>query len=205
MGIENLQEAAQQIGRFLQTFTVSGGLKLRFRVKIVNSPSGQDPTPDPNPELSPVAPDAERTLYVEFAGPDTPLLTARNGEVLHALEHLAVKMLRLEPDQQQRVSFDADHFKANHDRQMRESAVAAIDHVRATGRPHPFPAMNARDRRTLHLILAESGLPTASSGEGPGRFVVLYPEGADTSRPVVSEGHNRADDSGRVRQAFRHR
>ena len=29
----------------------------------------------------------------------------------------------------------------------------------------------------LHLVLATSGLPTASSGEGPRRFVVVYPLG----------------------------
>jgi spoIIIJ-associated protein len=29
----------------------------------------------------------------------------------------------------------------------------------------------------LHLFLRDSGLQTASSGEGPRRFVVLYPEG----------------------------
>ena len=29
----------------------------------------------------------------------------------------------------------------------------------------------------LHLFLKESGLQTASTGEGPRRYVVLYPEG----------------------------
>ena len=37
--------------------------------------------------------------------------------------------------------------------------------------------MNSRERRMLHLFLRDSGLRTASSGEGPRRFVVLYPEG----------------------------
>jgi spoIIIJ-associated protein len=37
--------------------------------------------------------------------------------------------------------------------------------------------MNSRERRMLHLFLRDSGLQTASSGEGPRRFVVLYPEG----------------------------
>ncbi|MGD0798717.1 MAG: R3H domain-containing nucleic acid-binding protein [Acidobacteriaceae bacterium] len=149
--------------------------------------------------------DTPRTLYVEFSGPDTHVLTAHNGEVLNALEHLALKILRLEPEEQERISFDADHFKANRERFMRESASAAIERVRATGRPHPFPAMNSRDRRTLHMLLSDSGLPTASSGEGPGRFVVLYPEGADVSEQPLTQSPRRADDSGRIRQAFRHR
>jgi spoIIIJ-associated protein len=140
---------------------------------------------------------------VEFSGPDTPVLVARNGEVLNALEHIAAKILRLEPEEHDRVSFDADHFKANRDRQMREWAAAAIERVRATGRPHSFPAMSSRERRMLHMVLSESGLPTASSGEGAGRFVVLYPAGADTSAPVVAPQPRR--DAEGVRKAFRPR
>jgi spoIIIJ-associated protein len=131
------------------------------------------------------------------------VLTAHNGEVLNALEHIATKILRLEPDAHDQVSFDADHFKANRDRQLQASAADAIERVRATGRPHPFPPMTSRERRMLHLILSESGLPTASSGEGPGRFVVLYPAGADTSVPMVSQQPARRHND--IRERFRHR
>jgi spoIIIJ-associated protein len=206
MPIDDLAEAAQTIGKFLQAFTLSGGLRLRFRVKVRGTASSDPGNGEGLDESSPVpagAQETPRTLYVEFSGPDTHVLTSHNGEVLNALEHLAVKILRLELEEHERVSFDADHFKANRDRQMREVASAAIERVRATGRPHPFPPMNSRDRRMLHMILSDSGLPTASSGEGPGRFVVLYPEGSDTSQPAVAQ--DRADTSGRIRQAFRHR
>ena len=164
------------------------------------------------PPVEAVAKDGPRALYVEFTGPDTPLLTACNGELLNALEHIATKMLRLEPNEHDRVAFDADQFKANRDRQMRESAAAAIERVRATGEPHAFPPMNSRERRMLHMLLSESGLPTASSGEGPGRFVVLYPKGADTSAPfnfsatgASQPPPRRHHDANQVRNAFRPR
>jgi len=147
--------------------------------------------------------DGPRDLYVEFSGPDTPILIARNGEVLNALEHIATKILRLEAEEHDRVSFDADHFKANRERQLREWAVAAVERVRATGRSHAFPAMSSRERRSLHMILSESGLATASSGEGPGRFVVLYPEGADASE--LEAPAPRRPDISAVRKAFRPR
>jgi spoIIIJ-associated protein len=208
--MNDVNQAAQTIGRFLQTFTLNGGLRLRFRVKVRGAALG-DSANDANPDSGPASQSAEgqgkelrRTLCVEFSGPDTHLLTARNGEVLSALEHIAVKILRLELEDQELVSFDADHFKADRDRQMRESASAAVERVRSTGRPHPFPAMNSRDRRMLHLILKDSGLQTSSSGEGPGRFVVLYPEGTDVSQPAVAQNRT-AEDAGRLRHAFRHR
>ncbi len=199
--MDDVAQAAQTIATFLQAFTAKGGLRLRFRVKLRGGKSANGTTA----ETDESTPDAPRTLYVEFSGPDTPLLTARNGEVLNALEHVATKILRLEPDAHDQVAFDADHFKANRDRQLRDSAAAAIERVQSTGRPHAFPAMTSRERRMLHLILSESGLPTASSGEGPGRFVVLYPAGADTSVPMVAEQAPRRRDPQRIRDTFRHR
>jgi spoIIIJ-associated protein len=201
--MDDVGQAAQTIAGFLQTFTLNSGLKLRYRVKLRSAkPTSESADAD---TTAAAAGDSPRNLYVEFSGPDTPVLTGHNGEVLNALEHIATKILRLEPEEHDLVSFDADHFKANRDRQMRDSAAAAVERVRATGRPHSFPAMTSRERRMLHLILSESGLPTASSGEGPGRFVVLYPEGADTSAPMVSEPPMRRPDANRIRDTFRHR
>jgi spoIIIJ-associated protein len=202
--MDDVARAAQTIGKFLQSFTSAGGLRLRYRVKLRSSKTAAEASPEAE-EATEGANDAPRSLYVEFIGPDTPVLTARNGEVLNALEHVATKILRLEPDAHDQVSFDADHFKANRDRQLRDSAAMAIERVRATGRPHPFPAMTSRERRMLHLILSESGLPTASSGEGPGRFVVLYPAGSDTSEPMDTQPPVRRHDANRIRENFRHR
>ncbi len=207
---------AQTIAKFLQAFTTTGGLRLRFRVKARGARQGSaeavgGPHPGPTPAPQDAGRVGPRTLCVEFTGPDTPLLTARNGELLNALEHIATKILRLEPDEHDRVSFDADQFKANRDRQMHQSAAQAIEQVRTTGRPHAFPPMTSRERRMLHMLLGESGLPTASSGEGPGRFVVLYPEGADTAAPFSPAAPaderqpQRRPDANRVRDAFRPR
>jgi spoIIIJ-associated protein len=202
--MDNFAEAAQTIGRFLQAFTAKGGLRLRFRVKLRGGKTGGAEAVGDDAAEAP-ANGGPRNLYVEFTGPDTMVLTARNGEVLNALEHVATKILRLEPEEHDQVSFDADQFKANRDRQLRTGAAAAVERVQATGQPHSFPAMSSRERRMLHLILSESGLPTASSGEGPGRFVVLYPAGADTSAPFGEQAPARRHDVSRIRDAFRHR
>jgi spoIIIJ-associated protein len=210
--MDETAQAAQAIASFLQRFISSGELRLRFRVKVRGGklpapliPEGAPQSEDASLPGTQSTADGPRDLYVEFIGPDTPLLLARNGEVLNALEHVATKILRLEADEHDRVSFDADHFKANRDRQMREMAAAAVERVQVTGRPHSFPSMSSRERRTLHMLLSESGLPTASSGEGPGRFVVLYPEGADTSAPIVTQQATRRPDANAVRKAFRPR
>src|SRR5208283_1357501 len=116
--MDDTAQAAQTIAKFLQAFTSSGGLRLRFRVKARSlkprNADGAEPSEGSTlPGNDGAAKDGPRALYVEFTGPDTALLTTRNGEVLNALEHIATKMLRLEPEQQDLVSFDANQFKAN--------------------------------------------------------------------------------------------
>ena len=187
--MEDVSQAARTIANFLQSFTLNSGLRLRYRVKARGAAGDSD---------------GAHVLSVEFLGPDIRYLTARNGELLNALEHIAAKILRLEPDAHDQVSFDADHFKADRDRQLRAMAEESIESVRNSGRPYAFPAMSSRERRMLHMLLAESGLPTASSGEGPARFVVLYPTGAGpaASEPPAESTHRR---HGQIRDAFRHR
>jgi len=86
-------QAAQTIAKFLQAFTTTSGLRLRFRVKARSLKPRNADSAETSGEATPppdgVAKDGPRALYVEFTGPDTPVLTARNGELLNALEHIA--------------------------------------------------------------------------------------------------------------------
>ncbi len=125
--------------------------------------------------LKPHTPNSIPVLTVEFFGPDVPVLLARNAELLLAIEHIAVKVLRLEPEHHDLISLDAAGFKLSRERALGRSAQRAVQQVRASGRPFHFPPMNSRERRLLHLALAPHGLPTLSEGEGPLRHIVLRP------------------------------
>ena len=157
----NLTHASQKLVAFVQLLQTPGCLELTANVKHLQSEDGL---------LRP-------ELLVEFEGPDTPLLTARNGELLHAIEHLAAKVLGLESDEHDRISFDADNFKAKRLKELERLATDAVLKVKTTATAYIFPPMMSRERRLLHLALASSGLRSASSGESSRRFVVLYPEG----------------------------
>ena len=195
--MDDVNQAARTVAKFLQTFTTASGMRLRYRVKARGVAT--DEVPDGAPEAA-----GPHTLSVEFIGPDTRWLTARNGELLNALEHIATKILRLEPEAHDQVVFDADQFKANRDRQLQSMAAQAIESVQATGRPFAFPPMSSRERRMVHMLVIDSGLPTASSGEGPGRHVVLYPaEGAGQSSATQQQDtHAR---HAQIRERFRPR
>jgi spoIIIJ-associated protein len=74
--------------------------------------------------------------------------------------------------------------------------------VKESGEPYRFAPMNSRERRMLHLFLKESGLQTSSSGEGPGRFVVLYPAGyrIPEERPRFDRNRGRGPSRGPRRE-----
>ena len=118
---------------------------------------------------------ARPLVAVEFMGDDVGMLTARNGELLLAIEHIAAKALRLEPEEHDLIRFEAAGFKANRDWLLRRAAESAVDQVRRSGQPFRFSPMSSHERRLLHLALADSGLTTASEGEGPLRHLVLHP------------------------------
>ena len=83
MPIDDLQQAAQKIAGFLASLNKLGGLRLKYRI------TAGDGARDPESMEA-------RQIYVELGGPDVPLVTQHNGELLHALETLVAQMLRLE-------------------------------------------------------------------------------------------------------------
>ena len=178
--MRDLAQSAETIAQFMRLLTTTGGLRLRFRITA---------------GAGAVDPDGfeRRDIYVECKGPDAGLLIDRDGELLRALEHVAAKMLDLEPEDHDRISFDTDGYKAERARALRTLAEQGIGSVEVTGRPFSFAPMSSRERRMLHLFLRDSGLKTASSGEGPRRFVVLYPEGYQIpeDRPSADQDRRR--------------
>ena len=172
MPIEDLQQAAQKIANFLASLNKLGGMRLKYRI------TAGDGARDPQGLEA-------RLIYVELGGPDVPMLTQHNGELLRALETVAAQMLRLDSREHDLVSFDAGNFKALRAQELRMSAEMAAEKVRKTGTPYAFPPQNSRERRLLHLAFRDlPGVETESSGEGPDRFLVVYPEGK-THLPVV--------------------
>jgi spoIIIJ-associated protein len=178
MPIDNLQEAAQKIAGLLANLNRLGGLRLKYRI------TAGDGARDPQGLEG-------RVIYVELGGPDVPLVTQHNGELLRALETIAVQMLRLEPREHDLVSFDAGNFKALRAEELRMAAETAAEKVRKSGVPYAFPPMNSRERRLLHLAFRSlEGVETASSGEGQDRFLVVYPAGK-TNLPVTPPTRSR--------------
>ncbi len=156
--------AANKINQFLQAVVTHGGLRLKYRIVV-------DP---PLPENR----DWEKPdILVDFSGPDSTLLLDRGGELLRALELLALEILHLSSGEHEKVCFDCQNRRSMRIQELRAAATVAAEKVRKTGSPYTFSPMSSRERRIVHLALRdEADLRTESEGEGADRRLVVYPK-----------------------------
>src|SRR5215472_8839576 len=137
MPIPDKITAAKKIDELLRGVVSLGGLRLKYRITV-------DP---PLPEER----DWERPeILVEFAGPDSALLLERGGELLRALELLALEVLRLPGNDHEKICFDCMNHRAMRLEELRLAANVAAEKVRKTGTPYRFAPMSSRERRIVH-------------------------------------------------------
>ena len=122
-------------------------------------------------------PDVEEPdMTVDFHGRDAELLLERHGELLRAIEHIALRWLRLDPRYFDHIRFDCEGYRAARIAELKLAAEAAAARVKQSRAPFRFSPMEARERRILHLALKDSpGVRTGSEGEGDSRAVVIHP------------------------------
>jgi spoIIIJ-associated protein len=161
--------AANKINEFLQAVVTHGSLHLKYR--IIVDPPVADQRDWEKPDI-----------LVDFSGPDSGLLLDRGGELIRALELLALEMLRLPSGEHEKISFDCRNQRSLRLQELRMAARVAAEKVRQTGTPYHFAPMSSRERRMVHLALRdEADLRTESDGEGMRRCVVVYPKDYKTA------------------------
>src|SRR5579863_770179 len=164
MPIPDKIAAAKKIDQLLRSVVTHGGLHLKYRI-TVDPPFAEER-------------DWERPeILVELSGPDSTLVLERGGELLRAIELLAIEMLRLPGNEHEKICFDCMNQRALRLEELRLAANVAAERVRKTGAPYEFAPMSSRERRIVHLALSTNEeLRTESQGEGGRRCLVVYPK-----------------------------
>ena len=178
MPITDKIAAAKKISELLNGIITTGDFRLRYKI-MVDPPAGDHDFEKP-------------AIKVELSGADSPLVKERGGELLRALEHVALEMLHLTPDEHDQIIFDCENFRANRLAELRLSADHAAERVRQSGMPYAFAPMSSRERRIVHLALrAMEDLRTESAGEALERYVVVYPKDYTGKPPVPAPSRSR--------------
>ena len=162
-----------RIDAFLKTILRDGGFHLNYEIADAGPAEDDFETPD---------------VVVKFTGPDVDLLLGNKAELLLALEHATMEMLRMPSEDHSRISFDANDYRLLRIEELRLSAMTAAEKVKRTGVPFKFNPMNSRERRVIHIALRnETEVRSESLGSGPQRQVIVYPAGmASLPEPPAS-------------------
>lgn len=118
----------------------------------------------------------DEMLFLDFSGNDIDGLTANRSELLLALEYLLNKVFQAAVDQFGMINCDVLGKKQTRMAELKLIAFAAAEKVRETKLPFSFSPMDSRERRLIHLALADDQtIHTQSEGEGEQRKVVIFP------------------------------
>ena len=119
---------------------------------------------------------------------DDDLLRSHITVVIDALNHL-VNLMRFK-DELPPLAVDVNYYRKERERLIAELARVAAHKAQVTKEPVELPAMNAYERRLVHVeITTHPELTTESLGEGKERRVVIKrldennpPQGGQTSQ-----------------------
>ena len=159
--------AAEALRGFLEEIIRTSRWELTVKVTAVAQPGAAD----------------SAEVIADFDGRDKELLLERGAEVLKALEHLALRALRLDSAFQERIHLDCGGYRALRIEELRMTARVAAERVQATKQPFRLNPMSPRERRVVHLALKDMpGIRTESAGMGDERQVVIYPADSNPAR-----------------------
>jgi spoIIIJ-associated protein len=179
MPLDDKIAAAKKISELLNAVFAAGDFRLRYKITV-------DPVVGADREWE------RPEILVELSGSDSGLVLENGGELLRAFEQVSLEMLRLTPDEHEKVSFDCQNFRASRLQELRLAADVAAQRVRETGMPYAFAPMSSRERRIVHLAMRElDDLRTESDGEAAQRHVVVYPKDYKGKPPVAPMSRRR--------------
>jgi spoIIIJ-associated protein len=113
-------------------------------------------------------------MTLDISGRDLGALIGWRGETLRALQSVTNVMVGRHLAEGERIIVDVERYRQRREHTVREIALRAARQVKMTGDAITLDAMQAFERRAIHLALEGDPEVTSSSiGEDPERRVVV--------------------------------
>jgi spoIIIJ-associated protein len=120
--------------------------------------------------------DDEDNLTVQLSGDDSARVIGREGQVLDAVQQMVVAAAIHGGVSRRRILIDVEHYRERREKKVKEDAAYYAKEVLSSRRTYEFPPMTPRERRIVHMVVADiGGLTTESVGEGDDRYVRVVP------------------------------
>jgi spoIIIJ-associated protein len=116
------------------------------------------------------------TIQVNLTGADRPFLLSNNASLLNSMEFLLNKIFRSAKEEIPGIILDSDNYRKHREAELILLAQMASKKVLSFRRPLNLQPMIPRERRIVHLALADiEGVSSKSDGEGENRSITIYP------------------------------
>jgi len=118
----------------------------------------------------------EGRILLNISGQDRPYLLSNSASVLNSIEYLINRFYRGRKDEGEGIIVDSDGYRQHREAELTLLAQMASKKVITLRKPLGLQPMTPRERRIVHLALAEiDGVHTKSSGEGDNRSITIFP------------------------------
>lgn len=125
------------------------------------------------PKLKSTTPDE---ITIELEGPDVAILIGKHGQTLDALQYLVGVALNKVSTSRPRITLDAESYRDRHAQMLTAKALEYAEAVKQHNEEAVLDPQPARDRRIMHMALADDpDIYTYSEGDGDYRHVVISP------------------------------
>ncbi|MBI5537933.1 MAG: KH domain-containing protein [Deltaproteobacteria bacterium] len=115
-------------------------------------------------------------IRLEIVGHDAGRVIGKKGQVLAALQYLVSRVVNKPGQPRRHVVLDAEGYRERRDASLATMAKRLGQQAAQEGKIITFEPMNPRDRRVVHLALAQfADVVTRSDGEGEDRRVRIIP------------------------------
>ena len=112
----------------------------------------------------------------DIDGDDSGLLIGRRGETLRSLQFLVNFMVSRRLGERARIMLDVAGYQQRRINSLKTMARKVAGRVASSGRSIALEPMPPNERRIVHIALSgHSDVDTESTGDGPGRKVVVLP------------------------------
>ncbi|MEG1613651.1 MAG: RNA-binding cell elongation regulator Jag/EloR [Clostridia bacterium] len=119
----------------------------------------------------------ENELAIEISGSDSGIVIGYRGEVLDAIQYLALILANQDNDKFVRVSIDAESYREKREQVLEGLAGRLAIKAYKSGKKVELEPMNPFERRIIHTALQNSEYATTESeGDEPMRHVIIIPK-----------------------------
>jgi len=119
----------------------------------------------------------EEEIVIDLVGSEVAILIGKQGQTLDAIQYLVSIWATKEFHTHRRIVIDAESYRDRHKLLLERKAREYADFVKQESKEAVFEPQSARDRRIVHVALADDpDVYTYSEGEGEDRHVVISPK-----------------------------